>query len=245
MPTELINQKTVAIIPARGGSKGLPGKNTKPLHGKPLIHYTLEAALNCSLIDEVFVSTDDAGIADCARVLPNVHVINRPDHLATDDATTVDAIRHFLDEYKTANGAWPKTVVLLQPTSPIRTAKHLEEALNQYNALNPGSNLVSICPAKPVSWQGTLTTAQEGQAGLFEFYWTNRLESRQKEKPNFALNGAIYCASSERFYNDQFMSKPLHGYVMDPASSVDIDTLLDFQWAEFLLSTKKILSVCI
>jgi CMP-N-acetylneuraminic acid synthetase len=232
------NDRRVAIIPARGGSKGLPGKNIKPLSGKPLIHYTLEAARDCSLINDIFVSTDDAAIANCVRQIQNVHIIERPAHLATDDATTVDVIRHFLDEYKALNGAWPKTVVLLQPTSPFRTAKHLEEALTQYKALNPGSNLVSICPAKPVSWQGAVTTTDDKQAGLFEFHHTDRQENRQKEKPNYALNGAIYCASAEHFYQNQFMTKPLHAYVMDTASSVDIDTPLDFQWAEFLLHAK-------
>jgi CMP-N-acetylneuraminic acid synthetase len=147
-------------------------------------------------------------------------------------------IRHFLDKYKTENGAWPKTVVLLQPTSPFRTAKHLKEVLTQYNALNPGSNLVSICPAKPLSWQGSLIAEQENIAGLFEFHHSGRQENRQAEKPNFVLNGAIYCASAEHFYQSQFLKPPLHGYVMDTASSVDIDTPLDFQWAEFLLSAK-------
>jgi len=90
-----------------------------------------------------------------------------------------------------------------------------------------------------VSWQGTLTIVQENQAGLFEFHRTDRQESRQKEKPNYSLNGAIYCASAEHFYHDQFMNKPLHGYIMDIVSSVDIDTPLDFQWAEFLLSAGK------
>jgi len=232
------DNRCVAIIPARGGSKGLPGKNIKQLSGKPLIHYTLEAAKDCSLIHDVFVSTDDAAIVACAQQIHGICVIDRPVHIATDDATTVDVVRHFLDEYKTANGAWPKTVVLLQPTSPFRTAAHLVEALTQYNALNSDSNLVSVCVAKPVSWQGTLTITKGNQTGLFEFHHSGRQENRQTEKPNFVLNGAIYCASAEQFYQNQFLKQPLHGYVMDAAASVDIDTPLDFQWAEFLLSAK-------
>jgi CMP-N,N'-diacetyllegionaminic acid synthase len=233
-------QKTVALIPARGGSKGLPGKNIKELLGKPLLHYTLEAALDCALIDEVYVSTDDVAIAQCARQIEGVTIIDRPAHLATDDATTVDAIWHFLDVYKTANFSWPETLVLLQPTSPLRTAVHLQEALTQYQGFNQPSQLVSVCPTKPISWQGGCLEADEKNgSSLFNFYHQNRQESRQKEKPNYALNGAIYCASSDRFYRDEFLKPPLQAYVMDSFSSVDIDTMLDFEWAEFLLSKQK------
>jgi CMP-N,N'-diacetyllegionaminic acid synthase len=229
--------RTVALIPARGGSKGLPGKNVRLLAGKPLIQHTIEAALQCPLVDTVTVSTDDAAIRQASEAA-GATVLERPAKLATDTASTMDVVRHFLDEYQKKHGDWPETLVLLQPTSPLRTMVHLAEALKQYAGLTQPASLVSVSPAKPISWQGSLE-----ESGLFAFHQSLDLSrNRQAEAQNYILNGAIYVSSPQRFYNGELTASTLSAYVMTREASIDIDTLFDFELAEFILQRQRTLA---
>lgn len=228
--------QTVALIPARGASKGLPGKNIKPLQGKPLIHYTLEAALACPQIDAVYVSTEDPDIAQTAAQLAGVNLVQRPDELATDNALTMAVVQHFLEIYRTEHKAFPETVVLLQPTSPLRTSAHIQEALLRYSQLPKPATLVSVTRTKPLSWQCSITPD-----GQIQFRQSNVEKcNRQQEDANFVLNGALYCTSAHRFYHNELFASPVYPYVMSAEASIDIDTLADFRLAEILLSKEAI-----
>ncbi len=229
--------KTVALIPARGGSKGLPGKNIHPLCGKPLIAYTIEAAQQAKTIDAVYVSTDDAAIAEVAQAHGALLSAARPAELANDTATTQQVIRHFLDWYLDANAAYPDTLVLLQPTSPLRTARHIDEALQLYHqqAAKGSVSVVSVSPGKPLSWQGTVSKTGELALHGFDQQKTNR----QQLAHNFCLNGAIYCTEAEQAYAHGFLAGPVYAYVMPPEAAVDIDTLFDLRLAEFLLQQES------
>lgn len=208
------------------------------LVGKPLIQHTIEAAFQCPLVDAVYVSTDDAGIRQVSEAA-GATVVERPEALATDTASTMDVVRHFLDDYRIKHGAWPETLALLQPTSPLRTAVHLTEALEQYAGLSQPASLVSVAPAKPLNWQGSLD-----EAGQFAFHQTiDMSRNRQTETTNYVLNGAIYISDPQRFYNDELTALPLAAYVMTSEASVDIDTLFDFELAEFFLQRQRTLTV--
>lgn len=221
-----------ALIPARSASKGLPGKNIKPLLGRPLIAYSIEAALACPDIDTVYVSTDCPEIAKIAASFGATLLPLRPAELATDQAASAEVIRYFLDWHRDVHHTWPETLVLLQPTSPLRTATHLHEALQRYRLLPKGSSLTSVTPAKPITWQGSI--AADGQLVLMEDA-PQMMGNRQQAPPNFMLNGAIYCAASIKAYEDGFFKPPVYPYVMEREASVDIDTLDDFRLAELLL----------
>lgn len=225
--------KTVAIIPARGGSNGLPGKNVRPLAGKPLIHYTIEAALGCPQVEAVYVSTDDTDIQRASEE-SGASVIRRPAHLATDEANSMDVIRHFLEVYETQNGGLPETLVLLQPTSPLRTAAHLREALEKYDTLPQPASLISVTLTKPIAWQGT-----SNSQGHFESWKAVDLSSnRQNETSNYLINGAIYVSTPQRYVKGELMTPFVYAYMMPTDASVDIDTLQDFELAEFYMQKR-------
>lgn len=231
--------RTTALILARGGSKGLPGKNIKLLLGKPLIQYSIEAALLCPLVDEVYVSTDDLAIAEISQLAGALLPPLRPAELATDTASSMDVVRYFLNWYQQTFFEKPENLVLLQPTSPLRNAKHLEEAMALY-LKNKKSTVVSVNPAKPLAWQGTVDAVTR------EFnthQLTNLSSNRQAETANYILNGAIYIAPTHKFENDTLLSeRPVQAYVMPPEASVDIDTLMDFKMAEMLLQEQRLTS---
>jgi CMP-N,N'-diacetyllegionaminic acid synthase len=228
--------RTTALILARGGSKGLPGKNIKLLLGKPLIQYSIEAALWCPLIDEVYVSTDDPQIASISQSVGALLPPLRPTELATDTASSMDVVRYFLNWYQQTFFEKPENLVLLQPTSPLRNAKHLEEAMALYLA-NTKSTVVSVNPAKPLAWQGTVDKLTHG---FNTHQLTNLSSNRQTETANYILNGAIYVAPTHKFEKDTLLSeRPVQAYVMPPEASVDIDTLMDFKLAELLLQEQR------
>lgn len=227
---------TIALIPARGGSKGLPDKNIRSLHGKPMIQYTIDAALQCAGVDAVYVSTDSAEIADVAQAGGALLPPLRPADLATDTASSADVVRHFLQWYQSQapDGQWPDTLVLLQPTSPLRTAAHVQEALALYEAhRGPETAVVGVTRGKPLAWQG-LVQADTGRFVSHQVIQTG--SNRQMEPANYVLNGAVYVAAARRFWDNALMSGAIYPLVMSADASVDVDTLLDFQLAELILA---------
>lgn len=218
------------LITARGGSKGLPGKNTRPLRGKPLLTYTVEAALKADL-DDVVLSTDDPAIAAAGRAAGARVPFMRPNALATDEATTLDVILH-------AAGALDLTdddiICLLQPTSPLRTAQDLRDALKLYQTHR--APVIGVVRAtKPLSWLHALSP--EGRlTPRFEQPTASR---RQLAEELFWPNGAIYVASLEQWRAGDLMRGAIP-HEMPPERSVDIDTLTDFLLAELLLSSGDI-----
>jgi len=219
-----MNNDTIAIIPARGGSKGIPRKNIKHLDDKPLITYTIDAALDSVKVDEVIVSTDDKEIgkvaADAGATVPFL----RPAELAEDDTPTEPVITHALnnvsEEYQ--------QLILLQPTSPLRTATHVTEALQQYRSQDANS-LLSVVPTHSYRWVRTADGAKQVN------YDGNR-DRRQDKTPEYEENGAIYVTDCESFLRTENLTAGRTIlYVMDEQESIDIDTPIDLWLAEEIL----------
>lgn len=228
-----MNKKYLAIIPARGGSKRLPRKNILPLADKPLIGWTIEAALNCDAINKIVVSSDDNEILAVANSY-KVNALKRPEYLATDTATSFDAIKHAIE-----NNDGYEYVVLLQPTSPLRTAKHLQEAI-QLLEEKQADAVISVCETEhsPL-WANSLPEDKNMQGFLRE----ELLNTRSQDLPTYyRLNGAIYICKTDKLLEagSFFLKENIYAYVMDAESSVDIDTEIDFKWAEFLVCGVRI-----
>jgi len=225
------NFDILAVVLARVGSKRLPGKNLLPLLGKPLIRWTLEAALESRVIDTLVVSSDDEAIlAEGERL--GVRTVRRPPHLASDTATTFDALVHAL-ENMAADNVRPARLMLLQPTSPLRRAQDIREAVRRMDDTGADS-VVSACPCEhsPL-WSNTL--GAEGQ--MDNFLRPEVLNRRSQDLPAYyRLNGAIYLARTEQFLRAQgFFMPNSKAYIMPTERSVDIDTYIDFKLCELML----------
>ena len=231
----MLNGKSfLAIVPARGGSKRLPRKNVLDLAGKPLITWTLEAARNSKYIDKIVVSSDDTEILQIADDL-RVGIIKRPNELAGDTATTVSVIEHVLQQHF---GKFD-FIVLLQPTSPLRNAHHIDEAIELLAQKNADA-IISVCETEhsPL-WTNTLP-----EDGNMNFFLNSEIKNkRSQDLPRyFRLNGAIYICSVDKLNECQtlLIDKNSYAYKMALSDSVDIDTQLDFNVAEIQLNTNKL-----
>ncbi|OBT10102.1 CMP-N-acetlyneuraminic acid synthetase [Vibrio sp. UCD-FRSSP16_10] len=223
-------KKVVALIPARGGSKRLPRKNILPLAGKPLISWTIEAASTCLYIDEVIVSTDDQEImnvaVDCGAKVPEL----RPESLSSDQAKTEDVVLYTLDKF--AQDA--DILVLLQPTSPLRQAKHIEQALDLFKDKDAFSIVsVTACEHSPL-WSNILPEDH----CLGRFISDNANKRSQELDDYYRLNGAIYIfdVSSLKRLKKLAYTDNSYAYIMSNKHSIDIDTQLDFDFASFILT---------
>lgn len=222
-------KKVLAIIPARGGSKGLPGKNTKLLGEKPLIAWTIEAALNADCIDKTIVSTDSQNIANIAEKYGALVPFMRPDILATDTATTSDVVEHAL----TSLDEKFDILVLLQPTSPYRTAEDIDKAYSNYVSSNCSSVVSVMELSKSPSWSYWLSPEKVLKPILPLGEEHNR---RQDLAKGYALNGALYICGVKSFMESKsFVYSDTFAYVMNRESSVDIDDEIDFKLAEIML----------
>lgn len=229
-----MKQSTVAIITARGGSKGIPRKNIKELQGKPLIFYTIRAALHSALIDDCYVTTDDAEIAAVSK-LYGANVIERPTEISGDEASSYDAVHHALEHLK-RKGKHFEYVVLLQPTSPMRKAEHITKALHLL--FNSGVNcVVSVCQCEHHPYK-TFIDKETQVAPLIDF---KSLETPRQVLPkSYRLSGAIYALRTEPFLRaKRFVVSPFHLYEMTPEDSVDVDTELDLQLCELLMDNRE------
>ncbi len=221
----------IALITARGGSKGLPRKNILPIMGMPLIGWTIKAAIEAESVDEVYVSTEDNEILKISIEL-GAQVIKRPIELSQDDTGSEPVICHAIDYLKN-HGIEPSIVTLLQPTSPMRTSKHIDEAYSQFKEKSANCVLSVFEPehtpakAYKLNYDGTI----EGL--LFEGAPYTR---RQDLPTTFQPNGAIYIFSSAAFMSKKLIPrKKVYPYVMNKESSIDIDTIEDLIKAELYL----------
>ena len=218
----------LAIIPARGGSKRLPRKNILDLNGKPLITWSIEAGRQSQYIDDVVVTSDDDEILSIAQQYA-AYTIKRPEHLASDTATTFDAIAHAIENSKQYD-----YIVLLQPTSPLRDAKHIDEAIELLESKNADA-VVSVCEMdhSPL-WSNTLPK----DASMAGFLNEELLNKRSQDLEIFyRLNGAIYICKTQTLLQQKsfFIKENIFAYVMDRNSSVDIDEAIDFKIADVLM----------
>jgi CMP-N,N'-diacetyllegionaminic acid synthase len=223
--------KPLIIIPARGGSKGVPGKNIKLLSGKPLIYYTIEAARNVFPDDQICVSTDDFKIKEIVEITGLNVPFLRPESLAHDTVGTYEVLLHALEFYSNKEISFD-TVILLQPTSPFRNAKHIIEALKLYS--KDIDMIVSVCETKSNPYFNLL---EEDENGFLKKSKEGNFLRRQDCPKVWELNGAIYIINVK-----SLKKMPLHEfkktkkYIMDEISSHDIDTLFDWQQAEIISS---------
>lgn len=222
--------RAVAVIPARGGSKRLPGKNLMDLGGKPLIAWTIEAAITSDVFETIVVSSDDDRILEVASKYANIVALRRPKHLASDTATTTDAVLHALSRLED-KGVWSDVVAVLQPTSPLRTAEDISAAFSLFLD-HQRADLVSVCELDhPIEWSGTLD--DDGHlVGLSDL-----LLRSQDHKKRYRLNGAIYILNSVNVRSGSllFADAPI-AYIMPALRSIDIDTSLDFQLCRLALA---------
>lgn len=221
---------TVAIVPARGGSKGVPRKNLRPLAGRPLIGHSIRAGLDARRVDRVVVSTEDREIAKVSRDL-GAEVIDRPTGLATDSAPMMGVVVHALDVLE-RGGARVDVVVLLQPTSPLRTAGDVDAAVSRFEEGGCDS-VVSVCRAEhPPQWSFTL------EGGLLRpLLDPGFLSMRRQDLPEtYTTVGAIFVSTPSFVRRTgSFFAGRAAPYVMPPERGVDIDTEVDLALAELLL----------
>ena len=228
-----MQRKILAVVPARGGSKGVPRKNVRLLGGKPMIGWTLAAAQRSQYITELVVSTDDAEIKQAAEAC-GVRVIDRPAALAQDNSTTVDAVRHTLD-CLAAEGYVPELVLLLQCTTPFRTTESIDGAISALLTQNAGfDSLLSVEREEyPPYWLKNV--GADGALSDFLPYDKTKYTRRQDFPTVYKLNGAIYLTTEALFRaNNSFTGARPMAYTMDAHESVDIDTEADFAYAAYV-----------
>lgn len=230
-----MKNKVLYFIPARGGSKGLPGKNIKKLNGRPLIEYSILAAKKSKIKGDIVVSTDDPKIARVAKKGgANVPYL-RPEHLSTDKAKTLDALFHHL-VFAASEGKFYDTVILLQPTSPLRKAEDIENGYNLF-LRKKASAVIGVTEFKhSLSWVNDLPA--DGRMDKF-IKSAEANKNRQQLGKKYQINGALYVLDIRALYKYKRITMPKSfAYVMPEERSVDIDSLLDFRFAEFLLKKK-------
>ena len=220
-----MNKTFLAIIPARGGSKRLPRKNILDLCGKPLISWSIEAALKSKYISKVVVSSDDEEILNISSNF-GADIIKRSYELANDTATTFDAIKHTINNLEKYD-----YIVLLQPTSPLRNEKHIDEAIELLEEKQADA-IVSVCEMdhSPL-WSNTLP--KDGNMNNFLRDEVLNKRSQDLEK-YYRVNGAVYICKTDKLLENKsfFLKDNIFGYIMDRKSSIDIDEEIDFLFAE-------------
>lgn len=226
----------LAVIPARGGSKGVPGKNIKMLAGQPLISYTIKAAVESGVFEKVIVSTDSREIADIAVRYGAEVPFLRPKEIAGDLTSSDDVVLHALTYYK-ENGVEFDEVCKLQPTSPFRDGNHIKEAHQLFRS-KKADFLVSVCECEhsPL-WAGIIGE----DLRLDNFISEGAKRACRQDLPTYyRLNGAIYMGKTEQFISTKnFLGKNSIAYVMSQQNSVDIDSELDFMFAEVIMREEK------
>jgi CMP-N-acetylneuraminic acid synthetase len=224
----------LALIPARGGSKGIPRKNIRLVGNKPLIAWTTEAACESELISRTIVSTEDQEIADIARQYGAEVPCYRPDNLAEDSSETIDAVLYTLDFLEQNEGYTPDYVVLLQPTSPLRRSDDIDEAI-RFTIDRHADSVVSICEAKPHPLLSK-TLTQNGT--LMDYIPGASDYSRRQDFPAvYSLNGAIYINSTSSLRKERkFILPNTYGFIMPEDRSLDIDSPFDLFIADLVLT---------
>ena len=224
------DKKILVLIPARGGSKGIPGKNIKELHGHPLIAYTISEARNSKYVDDVVVSTDSPDIARVSRLYGARVPFMRPAELSGDKAKSVDALVHAVKTLQDMGNVY-SVVVLLQPTSPLRRSNEIDEALEVF--FDHGEmGLVSVCHVA----ENPVLTRRFDKYGVLHPLLPMSSTVRRQDMPSFYhVDGAIYINSASDISSELSLNDNPIGYQMPEGRSLDIDEIEDFIRAEEIL----------
>lgn len=228
------NKSFLAIIPARSGSKGIIDKNIKEIDNKPLMAYTIEASLKAKIFDDIIVSTDSKKYAEIAESYGASVPFFRPKELATSEASNHDVILHVLSEMKKLKKSYDY-FVLLQPTSPLRNEKNILESVDEL-LNNDANSVVSICEVDHSSSINIVLSSTRRLDFLFD---DSKKFNRQYMKKEYRINGAIYMCKTEYFLKyKSFYREKSYPYIMDKISSIDIDDIYQFNFAEFIIKKK-------
>jgi CMP-N,N'-diacetyllegionaminic acid synthase len=228
----------LAIITARGGSKGVPKKNIRPLNGKPLIAYSIEAAKRSRYIDRVVISTDSEEIADIAVLHGAEILFLRPAQYSTDESPVWEAIVHALQWIEEHERKTYSTFCLLQPTSPFRKSQHIDCAFDKFFSVKTADSLISICESSKSPFWSQIISSDGLLHPLIES--KEQYNRRQDLPKTYDINGAIYISKTE-FYRrmKSFLKGKTTFFVMERDSSLDIDTELDFIVADAICLQKS------
>ena len=228
--------KNIAIIPARSGSKGLPHKNIKLLAGKPLISYTIEAAIYSGCFDTVMVSTDSEEYAKISIAYGAEIPFLRSEELSSDSANSWDVVEDVLYEYRKI-GKLFDTITLLQPTSPLRNSDDIRNANKIFLDENVKA-VVSVCEMDHSPLLSNTLPIDRSMENFVSQKITNI--TRQSLDKYYRINGAIYMLDYEFLQeSNNIYRKGCYAYIMDRTKSIDIDTQIDFEFAEFMLTVTK------
>lgn len=227
----MIKGKSVlGLIPARGGSKGVPGKNIKILMGKPLIEYTVEAGRNSKYIDHLIVSTDSKQIANIAKGIPVDVPFLRPRHLASDRSKAIGVIKHAINIMEDLDGTTYDLIAYLEPPNPLRLGIDIDNCLEIFSEKDPDC-VVSVQEAN----QFHPILMKKIEDGLLKPIWKNEPEGvpRQLYNPTaYMRNGAVYIFRKELIMNNILYGENILPYIMPLERSVCIDDLMDWYVAE-------------
>lgn len=223
------NSKVIALIPARAGSKGIKGKNMRYLCGSPMLDYTLKAASEALSIDEVYLSSDSDEMLDRAK-LYCVKPLKRPTHLCLDDSSAYEVVEHFISEILNNKLDEDVYLIYLQPTSPLRTSHHIDDAVHKMTTEGFNS-LVSVVETEKSPFKSFVINAEGAIEALFDEKLSN--QCRQNLPKAYFPNGAIYIFTISQFLSRQgFPSNGSYPYIMSQLDSVDVDTESDLAKVE-------------
>lgn len=227
-------KKILFVIPARGGSKGIPYKNIKLLNGKPLIYYSIDIARELTTDENICVSSDDKKIIDCVENYGLKVPFKRPAELATDSMGTNDVLLHALAFYENQGKSFD-AIILLQPTSPIRESFHIREAYKLYS-----KSIDMVVSVKETAANPYYNCYEENHAGFLEISKGDGTIQRRQDAPKaYEYNGSIYIINPESLKRKGLSKMTLvKKYVMDQFYSIDLDTIFDWKLAEFMLTEK-------
>ena len=228
----------LVIIPARGGSKGIEKKNIKLISGKPLIVWTIESALKSKYISQVYVSTDDREIAKISKKHGAKVPFYRPKALAKDDSKTIDCVNHMLNNLETDEIKFDY-IIILQPTSPLRTHNHINQAIEMILTDKDADSLVS-CVEVPHIFHPESVMVYNKKKYLEPFLSKIKYSTRRQDKSQvFSRNGAAIYITKRNKISDYIYGGNLICYKMSLSDSVDIDNMNDFRIAEQKLNARK------
>jgi len=231
-------ESVLAIIPARGGSKGIPRKNIVPLHGRPLIAYTIECAIQAACFEHVVVSTDDQEIKEISLKYGAEVPFMRPEELATDEAGAIPMMQHTVRESEAFYGKTFEIIAMLQPTSPLKTPEDIRGAITKLVENRQADGIISVVdvgayhPARMKYLEGDVLIDPP-----FAEAYEN--QPRQELRPMFIRNGAIYaCRRPVLMEKNSFKGDLCLAWIMPPERSVNIDTVEDLELAQRIISGK-------
>ena len=229
----------LCVIPARGGSKGIPGKNLIQLNGKPLIAYTIEAAVQCKdIIHRIIVTTDSQKIAEVSETYGAEIPFLRDGALATDEAHTIDVVKDVLDKLFVSNNYKPDWVLLLQPTSPFRDKKDIEDAIKLAKQ-NKYTSVISVKRIEPSRIAKTMKVEKDLLQPAFSSLFPEKVRRQDGAGNFYEVNGSIYLTKTEVIKDSGFFGSAPAPIVMSERKSIDIDEMDDLLYAEYLIGNNS------